>query len=492
MQINFLDKLSDNTDHHIFVLKAKRGNIGDIAKEYTFEKIVNQAAEQIGFQVKNEAHFDILGSTQRQNSIISVIGIDDKNEIDTLEFEKIGGIAAKIANNKSSHIVILADFCQTAYDVACIASGVILGHYRFDQFKSQTNSQQEKRELTSVTLISPFATQAEEIFNTVLNPLASGTLLARDLVNLPPNVLDPKSFANKAKDLEKLGLKVEILGEKELLKKGLSCMYAVGQGSEKESFLAIMHWQGAPESQENPLGFVGKGITFDTGGISLKPAAAMDGMKGDMAGAAAVTGLMQTLALRKAKVNAIGVIALAENMPSGKAQRPDDIVKTYAGKTVEILNTDAEGRLVLADAIAYTIDCYKPQFIIELSTLTGAMLVALGQEYAGFFSNNDSLASQLEIAGRKVGDKVWRLPIDKAYDKLIDSKIADMKNIGGRFAGSITAAQFLFRFVKETSFVHIDIAGTAIDSPKNPLNSSWSSGFGVRLLDQFIRDNYEQ
>ena len=270
---------------------------------------------------------------------------------------------------------------------------------------------------------------------------------------------------------------------------GMRALLGVGQGSEAESKLVVLRWNGGGEAA--PVAFVGKGVVFDTGGISIKPAASMEDMKGDMAGAAAVTGALHAIAARKARANVIGVLGLVENMPDGKAQRPGDIVKSMSGQTIEIINTDAEGRLVLADALTYVIDKYKPAAVVDLATLTGAILVALGQEYGGLFSNNDELAERLTKAGVATGEKLWRFPMGPAYDKLIDSKFADMKNTGGRHAGSITAAQFLQRFVGKTPWAHLDIAGTGMGSPASDINQSWGSGWGVRLLDRLVRDNYE-
>jgi leucyl aminopeptidase len=287
----------------------------------------------------------------------------------------------------------------------------------------------------------------------------------------------------------KLGVEVEILDEKSMAELGMRALLGVGQGSEAESKLVVLRWNGGGAAA--PVAFVGKGVVFDTGGISIKPAASMEDMKGDMAGAAAVTGALYAIAARKARANVIGVLGLVENMPDGKAQRPGDIVKSMSGQTIEIINTDAEGRLVLADALTYVIDKYKPSAVVDLATLTGAILVALGQEYGGLFSNNDELAGRLTNAGVATGEKLWRLPMGPAYDKLIDSKFADMKNTGGRHAGSITAAQFLQRFVGKTPWAHLDIAGTGMGSPSSEINQSWGSGWGVRLLDRLVRDNYE-
>ena len=321
--------------------------------------------------------------------------------------------------------------------------------------------------------------------------VAEGVILARDLVNEPANVLGPVEFAARAEELKALGVEVEVLTEKEMRKLGMAALLGVAQGSPRPPRLVIMRWNGA-RAKDQPVAFVGKGVVFDTGGISIKPAAGMEDMKGDMGGAAAVVGLMHALAARKAKVNAIGVIGLVENMPDGAAQRPGDIVTALSGKTIEVVNTDAEGRLVLADALAYTEDRFKPQFMIDLATLTGAVIVALGHHHAGMFATDDRLAGALFAAGEATGERVWRMPLASDYDKLIDSRFADVKNTGGRAAGAITGAQFLKRFVKDTPWVHLDIAGTAMDSPQNEINRSWSSGFGVRLLDRLVADKYER
>jgi leucyl aminopeptidase len=322
--------------------------------------------------------------------------------------------------------------------------------------------------------------------------VAAGVEIARNLVNEPANTLFPVEFARRVATLAKLGVSVQTLDEKAMAKLGMGSLLGVGQGSEKQSRLVIMRWNGARGGKAKPIAFVGKGVCFDTGGISIKPAAGMEDMKGDMAGAACVTGLMLALASRKARVNAIGAIGLVENMPDGKAIRPGDILTSMSGQTIEVINTDAEGRLVLADVLWYVQSKFKPGFMIDLATLTGAIMVALGQERAGLFSNNDELAERLTEAGKATGEKVWRLPLDPAYDKLIDSKIADVKNTGGRNGGSITAAQFLQRFVNGVPWAHLDIAGTAMGSPASEINRSWGSGWGVRLLDRLVADHYEK
>jgi len=327
-----------------------------------------------------------------------------------------------------------------------------------------------------------------------LSSIKDGVFLARDLVSEPPNVLFPKKYVEEIKKLTKLGLKVEILNEVKLKKLGMNSLLGVGQGSEKESFLVVVKWNGANKNFGKPLAFVGKGVCFDTGGISLKPARFMEEMKYDMSGSAVVIGLMKSLALRKAKVNAVGVVGLVENMPDGNAQRPGDIVKSYSGKTIEVLNTDAEGRLVLADALTYTEEKFKPRFIIDLATLTGAIIISLGEEYAGLFSNDDELSNELHKLGNDINEKVWRLPLHESYNKLMNSSYADMQNInyaGG--AGSITAAQFLQRFIlNNTPWVHLDIAGMAFSKKAASLNSGGATGYGVRLLNELIKKKYEK
>jgi leucyl aminopeptidase len=322
--------------------------------------------------------------------------------------------------------------------------------------------------------------------------LEKGTFFARDLVSEPGNILHPDEYARRVNLLRKDGLKINIYDKAKLKKMGMNALLGVGMGSARGSYLITMEWNGA-KNNSKPLAFVGKGVTFDTGGYSLKPARFMEDMTYDMAGSAAVVGLMKNLALRKAKINAVGVVGLVENMVSGEAQRPGDIVKSYSGKTIEVLNTDAEGRLVLADALTFTEKKFKPKFIVDLATLTGAIIVSLGSEYAGLFSNDDKLSAQILQAGDKVEEKLWRMPLHKNYDKLINSKNADMQNInyvGG--AGSTTAAQFLQRFIlKQTPWAHLDIAGMAFSKYGGALNSGGATGFGVRLLNQLIEENYE-
>ena len=368
--------------------------------------------------------------------------------------------------------------------------GLDLKSYTFNKYKT---SDKEKNSKKIIFKIVTFHKQELKKKYNYCNAIKEGVFLTRDLVSEPPNVLNPKKYTEEIKKLTKLGLKVEIINETKLKKLGMNSLLGVGQGSVNETFLVVIKWNGAKSNFGKPLAFVGKGVCFDTGGISLKPARFMEEMKYDMGGSAVVVGLMKSLALRKAKVNAVGVVGLVENMPDGNAQRPGDIVKSYSGKTIEILNTDAEGRLVLADALTYTEEKFKPQFIIDLATLTGAIIMALGEEYAGLFSNNDELSKNIFKASEAVNEKVWRLPLHKNYDKLINSTIADVQNInyaGG--AGSITAAQFLQRFIlKKTPWAHLDIAGMAFSKKAANLNPSGATGFGVRLLNNMIKEDYE-
>ncbi len=409
------------------------------------------------------------------------------------EFLALGGqTAGKLG--AGANAIVVYDLPLTVADAAAAAGQFALGawlrSYKFEQYKTKKKKDDAEQEGPAEIALAVADAAAAKRAEGEAAGVAEGVLLARSLVNEPANVLTPVEFARRAAKLASLGVEVEILDEKALSELGMRALLGVGQGSAQESQVVVLRWNGgAPDAA--PLAFIGKGVVFDSGGISIKPAASMEDMKGDMAGAAAVTGLLHALASRKAKANVIGVLGLVENMPSGEAQRPGDIVKSMSGQTIEIINTDAEGRLVLADALWYVKEQYKPAFMIDLATLTGAILVALGQEYAGLFSNNDELAQRLAKAGEATGEKLWRMPLGPAFDKLIDSRFADMKNTGGRHAGSITAAQFLQRFVEKTPWAHLDIAGTGMSSPAGDINQSWGSGWGVRLLDRLVRDYYE-
>jgi leucyl aminopeptidase len=423
-----------------------------------------------------------------------VLGTSPEKEGEKIDYLRLGGLViAKLG--KAKRASVLFDFAAPPADLEHAAGDFALGlrlrAYKFDQFKtkkSKKDDQDPQGPLDLALAGADVGALTKALAKT--SGLADGVDFARTLVNLPPNQLYPESFAEKAKGLEKLGVDVEILDVPAMEKLGMGALLGVGQGSVRPSRVVIMRWNGGAKGAQ-PVAFVGKGVCFDSGGISLKPGAGMEDMKGDMAGAACVVGLMHALASRKAKANVVGAIGVVENMPDGNAQRPGDIVTSMSGQTIEIINTDAEGRLVLADVLWYVQDSYKPVFMVDLATLTGAIIVALGKEYAGLFSNNDELSERLTQAGQATGEKLWRMPMGPVYDKQIDSKFADMKNTGGREGGSISAAQFLQRFVNDTPWAHLDIAGTGMGSSTGDLNQSWGSGFGVRLLDRLVADYYE-
>ena len=398
-----------------------------------------------------------------------------------------GSLAAKLmASGTEAAAVILDGHEAMPAGVAQLAAGVKLRQYRFDKYKARKADEAQSDLAVTLYVADPSATDAAIAGRMAV---AEGAIVARDLINEPPNVLGTEEFAERAAALAGLGLTIEILDEPALRALGMTSMLSVSQGSIRPPRMVVMRWAGGVN--EAPVAFLGKGVVFDSGGISIKPAANMEDMKGDMGGAAAVVGLMHALASRKARVNAIGIIGLVENMPSGTAMRPGDIVRAASGTTIEIVNTDAEGRLVLADLLWYVQEKLKPAAIIDLATLTGAIGVALGNDHAGLFSNNDDLAMKLAAAGLATGEKLWRMPMGAAYDKLIESRFADIKNSGGRLAGSITAAQFLARFVGNVPWAHLDIAGVALNSPPTETNAGWASGFGVALLERFVADNYE-
>ena len=432
---------------------------------------------------KNILSFDL-------NSKTKIILIDIKNNLELSDIEYMGAeffTFIKSNNIKELSINPLSIQSKPENDfIGRFLHGFKLKAYEFNVYKAKKN----KNEIL-INILGP--KNKITIKNEIkFKALEEGTNFARDLVSEPPNVLNPKEYVSRLLKLKRLGIKVTVYNEIQLEKLGMHSLLGVGRGSINESFLVTLEWYGNKKDKKAPLSFVGKGVCFDTGGISLKPAKFMDEMKYDMAGSAVVAGLIQSLATRKAKVNAVGVVGLVENMPGGNAQRPGDIVKAYNGKTIEVLNTDAEGRLVLADALSFTEKKFKPKFIIDLATLTGAIIVALGEEYAGLFSNNDELSDKIFKSGEKVNEKVWRLPLHKNYDKLMDSQIADIQNInysGG--AGSITAAQFLQRFVEKTPWAHLDIAGMAFSKKAENLNPGGATGFGVRLLNQLIEEHYE-
>lgn len=417
-----------------------------------------------------------------------LVGGGKAKDRDARAHEKIG--ASLYKSQAMSGFKTLALAVEDADDAVSAAAGMKLAAYRFDPYFTKQKPA-SKPSLKSVTLVTGDEKAARKMFKDE-DAVLEGTYLARDLVNEPPNVLYPEAFAARIRELEAHGLDVQILGEAEMEKLGMGSLLGVGQGSVRESQMAIMRWTGGKKSQK-PIALVGKGVCFDTGGISLKPGAGMEDMRGDMGGAAAVTGTMLALAKRKAKVNVTGLVGLVENMPDGNAIRPGDILTSASGQTIEIQNTDAEGRLVLADVLWYAQEHEKPQAIVDLATLTGAIVISLAHEHAGLFSNDDALADQLFAAGQSAGETVWRLPLGDYYDNMLKSKFADMRNIGGRAGGSITAAQFLKRFVKDgMPWAHLDIAGVAWREGEKPATDpSWASGFGPRLLNRWIADTFE-
>jgi len=452
---------------------------------------LKRALEAAAFKGKSGQQAVLLAAGAYQRVVVLGAG-----KPGALAAETLGGAIAAALRQEAAPVVLADAF--TPAEAAAIAFGARLRAYKFDKYRT-TQKDDEKAKLATLTFLSTAPQEAA----TAYAPLAAtayGVEFTRDLVTEPANVLYPAEFADRAEALEKLGLKVEVFGQKDLEKLGFGTLLAVSQGSERAPRMVVLQWLGLSGQETEgkkakkpkaPLVFVGKGVTFDTGGISIKPAAGMEDMKWDMAGAGTVVGLMAALAGRKAKVDAIGLVGLVENMPSGTATRPGDVVKSYSGQTVEILNTDAEGRLVLADVLYYAQEKFAPKYMVDLATLTGAIIVGLGHEYAGLFTNNDELSAKLTAAGEAVGEKLWRMPlapVGESYDKELNSPIADVKNIGGgRAGGSITAAQFLQRFVNGTPWAHLDIAGMAWATKDSAVTPKGATGFGVRLLDNFVR-----
>ncbi|HEV7881753.1 leucyl aminopeptidase [Bradyrhizobium sp.] len=456
------------------------------------EGMIKRTAEANQFKGKNGSTLDFLAPEGVKASRLIIIGTGKLSDIKANDFLKLGGAAAGKLRPGSEAVTIIAELPTGAMkpdQAAAVASGVRLRAYKFDRYKTKKKDGEDAALNAAVSIAVSDAAAAKKAFASD-DHIVDGVIIARELVNEPPNVLYPVEFARRASQLRKLGVDVDVLDVKAMKKLGMGALLGVAQGSARPGRTVIMRWNGGKKG-EQPVAFIGKGVCFDTGGISIKPAGSMEDMKGDMGGAACVVGLMHALAARKAGVNVVGAIGLVENMPDGNAQRPGDIVTSMSGQTIEIINTDAEGRLVLADVLWYVARKFKPKFMIDLATLTGAIMVALGTEYAGLFSNNDELAERLMAVGQATGERVWRMPLGPEYDKQIDSQFADMKNTGTRNGGSITAAQFLQRFVDDTPWAHLDIAGMAMGAPKNETNQSWGSGYGVRLLERLVAEHYE-
>ena len=484
---NISNQFSNSGDFRV-ILVDKKSNLSKV-KNFLNANICNELLKKA---LNNKRGHSFI-SEYRQNRFINYYLYRVKNNQLDFIYQDIGGsiISEALSISKDKIEVSFNYLSKELKHKDNIIKNVLIGmlsrNYCFKNYKIKDDS----KLITKINLIS----NQKNLINKNLiyaKNIDLGVTETRNLVTKPANILNPQNFINEIKRLSKTGLKIEILDEIKLKRLGMNALLGVGQGSSNKSFVAIMKWNGGKKNSK-PLGFVGKGVCFDTGGISLKPARFMEEMKYDMAGAGTVTGLMKTLALRKAKINAIGVVGLVENMPDGNAQRPGDVVKSYSGQTIEIFNTDAEGRLVLADILTYTEKRFKPKFMINLATLTGAIIVSLGNEFAGLFSNNDQLAERINKVGYKDNEKVWRLPLDKNFDKLLDSKIADMQNInysGG--AGSITAAQFLQRFImNKTPWAHLDIAGMAWTKKTTKTIPYGATGYGVKLLNRLVEEYYE-
>ena len=494
MQIAF-PATADATPHALVVLAGPGGAMspaaaaadaasgGQIAKALTAARFDGEAAALV----------EVLAPAGVAATRVIVAGTGPTEGANAATFEKIGGaIAAHLQSSGETRASVDLNGVTAAVPLAeaaaHLAHGAALRSYRFDKYRT---TMKDKAKPTLVAFDVLGATGAEALY-AERAAIAGGVVRTRDLVSEPANIIYPESFVASVADLEKLGIELTILDEPAMRALGMGALLGVAQGSVRPPRILAMRWNGTGKTDVKPVVFVGKGVTFDTGGISIKPAAGMEDMKWDMGGAGAVAGAMHALAARKAKAHVIGVVGLVENMPDGNAQRPGDVVTSMNGQTVEVINTDAEGRLVLCDAIWWAQEQFAPEVVVDLATLTGAIIISLGHEYAGMFANDDGLAAQLQKAGESCGERLWRMPIGDAYDKLIDSPIADIKNVGPREGGSITAAQFIKRFVKPgVKWAHLDIAGVVWAAKAGALHDKGATGYGVRLLDRFIAENYE-
>ena len=495
MKITFSEKKLPKSETLVLVLteSLKLGKIGEDIDKKTGGAI-KKAIKTRSFKGKSGDVLGVVSPSGVSYGQILVFGLGKGKKISDTDAQNTGGkIYAALCGVKAKDAVLVVEGVDNDQQAAAnIAFGAVLRAYSFEKYKTKKKDD-DKPTLKALDINLAAKKDADKLFK-ALEKVAEGVYLTRDVVTEPPNELYPESYANLIKkEFAKSDATVKILNVKQMQELGMGALLGVGQGSINDSRLVVIEYKGGKEG-DAPLAFVGKGVTFDTGGISIKPSVGMEDMKYDMAGSGVVVGLMKALVGRKAKVNAIGIVGLAENMPGHNAQRPSDVVKSMSGQTIEVLNTDAEGRLVLADALWYAQDKYKPQLIIDLATLTGAIVIALGEEYAGMFSNNDKLCEKLSKAGSETEEKLWRFPLGDKYDKLLDSPIADMQNISaGRGAGSITAAQFLQRFIKDkTPWAHLDIAGVSWDKKGADITPKGATAFGVRLLNKFVEDNYEK
>ena len=471
-------------------------SLGPQASDLKAEKLIRRAAKTADFSGKIRTTLSLLAPAIDGVDRILVVGLGVLDDLTADDWRRLGGVVLAELRGGPDATILLERPDSNPVDAIGFCLGATLRAYSFKKYKGDDSPKRgngspipKKKPPRSIAVA---VGNAGKIRRAWAGGAAQceGVYLARDLVNEPANHLGPVEFAARLKELETDGVSVEILVEKDLQRLKMGALLGVSQGSARPPRVVIMRWSGG-KPKTKPLVLVGKGVVFDSGGISIKPSVGMEDMKGDMGGAAAVAGAIAALAKRKAKANVIGIVGLVENMPDAEAQRPGDIVSSMAGTTIEVLNTDAEGRLVLADLLHYSLKKLSPRAMIDLATLTGAIIVALGHHHAGLFASDDDLADGILAAGEATGEAAWRMPMGEAYDKMLDSRFADVKNIGGRDAGAITAAQFLKRFVGDVPWAHLDIAGTAIASPASDINKSWASGFGVRLLDQLIADKYE-
>ena len=486
---NISYKLNKKINTHVF-FADENFNFSTNSSDILSKNLKNVSLFKGDYKVAEKVSINVFERGQKHQIFIFKI----KPNLLDYDYQKLGGHVSDTISKFENVNLFLESSNVIKKKFNIFVKNFFLGlfskSYKFSDFKIK---KKKEKILKNICIVTDNNLKTKNLIRES-SDIYLGIEETRNLVTLPANILSPKKFVEEILKLKKIGLQIEILNEKKMKSLGMNALLGVGQGSSNESYMAIMKWNGDKKTKEKPLAFVGKGVCFDTGGISLKPAKFMEDMKYDMGGAGTVTGLMKTLALRKAKVNAVGVVGLVENMADGNAQRPGDVVRSYSGQSIEILNTDAEGRLVLADAIAYTEEKFKPKFIINLATLTGAIVVALGNEYAGLFSNDDKLANQIQEVSLKDNEKAWRLPLNENFDKLMDSKIADMQNInysGG--AGSITAAQFLQRFIRnKTPWAHLDIAGMAWTKKNTEVTPEGATGYGVKLLNRLVREHYEK
>jgi leucyl aminopeptidase len=487
LDLKIIPNVNNNSDFYIFFCEK---NFSFNSKKLSFIDINYKEINSLLLKNKDEDYFVFNYHSSKPKKIIFINQKDNKDEFKN---QNIGGkVISEIKSAKEINVIFSNENKTLENYYFNFFLGCFLKKYSFTKYKTIFKKNENSKEIINLLITSSNKNFFIKIKNNIEN-IISGVFLTRDLVSEPPNYLNPERFVSEIKKLSKLGLKVDVFDYSKMKKIGMNALLGVSQGSKNLPYFVTITWKPNNSKNKKPLSFIGKGVCFDTGGISLKPAKFMEDMKYDMAGAGAVVGLMKTLALRKSKSYVVGAVALVENMPGGSAQRPGDIVKSYSGKTIEVLNTDAEGRLILADAIYYIDEQYKPELIVDLATLTGAIVVSLGSEYAGLFSNNDKLSEKLIKAGEIENEKLWRFPLHKNYDKLMDSKIADIQNInysGG--AGSITAAQFLQRFLKNsTPWAHLDIAGMAWTKKDLETIPTGATGYGVKLLNKFVEKYYE-